>query len=78
MIISSQNVGLCVPHLHQVAYNTITQQDAAVRSQFHFTVTLLYVFRVLSTPIISTLTVSTASSTGHTAVQLPEGSCTDV
>ena len=71
MIISSQNVGLCVPHLHQVAYNTITQQDAAVRSQFHFTVTLLYVFRVLSTPIIrSTLTVFTASGTGHTSVQL--------
>ena len=33
-------------------YVTITQQDAAVRSQFYFTAALLYMFRVLSTPII--------------------------
>jgi hypothetical protein len=53
-------------------YTTIIQQDAAVRSQFYFTVALLYMFRVLSTPIIrSTLTVYTASSTGYTSVQLP-------
>ena len=53
-------------------YTTIIQQDAAVRSQFHFTAALLYMFRVLSTPIIrSILTVSTASGTGHTSVQLP-------
>ena len=51
---------------------TVIQQDAAVRSQFYFTAALLYMLRVLSTPIIrSTLTVSTASSTGHTSVQLP-------
>ena len=55
-----------------VFYTTIIQQDAAVRSQFYFTAALLYVFRVFSTPIIrSTLTVSTASGTGHTSVQLP-------
>ena len=72
------------------AYITILQQDAAVRSQFHFTTALLYMFRVLSTPIIrSTLTVSTAYGIGHTSVQLPmwlssnsttleEGSYTDV
>ena len=53
-------------------YTTIIQQDAAVRSKFYFTAALLYMFRVLSTPIIrSTLTVSTASGTGHTSVQLP-------
>ena len=53
-------------------HTTIIQQDAAVRSQFYFTAELLYMFRVLSTPIIrSTLTVSTASGTGHTPVQLP-------
>ena len=52
-------------------YTTIIQQDAAVRSQFYFTAALLYMFRVLSAPIIrSTLTVSTASGTGHTSVQL--------
>ena len=40
---------------------TIIQQDAAVRSQFYFTAALLYMFRVLSTPIIrSTLTVPEA------------------
>jgi hypothetical protein len=51
-------------------YITINQQDAAVRSQFYFTAALLYMFRVISTPIIgSTLTVSTASGTGHTSVQ---------
>ena len=51
-------------------YITINQQDAAVCSQFYFTAALLYMFRVLSTPIIgSTLTVSTASGTGHTSVQ---------
>ena len=50
-------------------YTTIIQQDAAVRSQFYFTAALFYMFRVLSTPIIrSTLTVSTASGTGHTSV----------
>ena len=43
-----------------------------MRSQFYFTAALLYMFRVLSTPIIrSTLTVSTAFGTGHTSVQLP-------
>ena len=68
-------------------YTTIVQQDAAVYTQFYFTAALLYMFRVLSTPIIrSTLTVSTASGTGHTSVQLPssnvakatldEGCCT--
>ena len=46
---------------------TIIQQDAAVRSQLYFTAALLYMFRVLSTPIVrSTLTVSTASGTGRT------------
>ena len=56
-------------------YTTIIQQDAAVRSQFYFTAALLYMFRVLSMPIIrSTLTVSTASGAGHTSVQLPSGS----
>ena len=51
---------------------TIIQQDVAVRSQFYFTAALLYMFRVFSTPIIrSTLTVSTASGTGRTSVQLP-------
>ena len=51
---------------------TIIQQDAAVRSQFYFTATLLYMFRVLSTPIIrSTLTVYTAPGTDHISVQLP-------
>ena len=51
---------------------TIIQQDVAVRSQFYFTAALLYMFRVFSTPIIrSTLTVSTASGTGHTSVQVP-------
>jgi hypothetical protein len=50
-------------------YITIIQQDAAVRSQIYFTAALLYMFRVLSTPIIrSTLTISTASGTGHTSV----------
>jgi hypothetical protein len=53
-------------------YITIIQQDASVRSQFYFTAGLLYMFRVLSTPIVrSKLTVSTASGTGHTSVQLP-------
>ena len=33
-------------------YITINQQDAAVRSQFYFSAGLLYMFRVLSTPII--------------------------
>ena len=47
-------------------YITIIQQDAAVRSQFYFTAALLNMFQVLATPIIrSTLTVSTASGTGH-------------
>ena len=42
------------------------------RGRVYFTVTLLYMFRALSTPIIrSTLTLSTASGTGHTSVQLP-------
>ena len=36
---------------------TIIQQDAAVRSQFYVTAALIYMFLVLSTPIIkSTLT----------------------
>jgi hypothetical protein len=53
-------------------YTTIIQQDAAVRSQLYFTAALLYMFRVLSALIIrNTLTVSTASGTGHTSVQLP-------
>jgi hypothetical protein len=53
-------------------YITIIQHDATVRGQFYFTTALLYIFRVLSTPIIrSTITVSTASGTGHTSVQLP-------
>ena len=57
-------------------YTTIIQQDAAVRSQFYITATLLYMFRVLSTPIIrSTLSVSTAPGTGHTSVQLPLHRC---
>jgi len=48
-------------------YTTIIQQDVAVHSQFYFTAALLYMFRVLTTPIIrSTLNVSTASGTGHT------------
>ena len=71
-------------------YTTINQQDAAVHSQFYYTAALLYMFRVLSTPIIrSTSTVSTAPGTGHTSVipptwpssnsaMLEVGSCTDV
>jgi len=50
-----------------MVYITIIQQDVAVCSQFYFTAELLYMFRVLSTPIIrNKLTVSTASGTGHT------------
>ena len=53
---------------------TINQQDAAVRSQFCFTAALLYMFRVLPTPIIrSTSTVSTSSGTGNTSMQLQRG-----
>ena len=73
-------------------YITIIQQDATVRGQFYFTAGLLFMFWVLSTPIIrSTLTVSTASGTGHyrcsylpptwlslNSATLDEGSCTDV
>ena len=45
------------------------QQDVAVRSQFYCTGGLLYVFRVLSTPIIrSTLNCIAASGTGHIIV----------
>ena len=52
-----------------MAYITINQQYAAVRSQFYFTAGLLYMFRVLSTPIIrSTLNCITASGTGHIIV----------
>ena len=48
-------------------YTTIIQQDATVHSQFYFTAVLLYMFRVLSTPITRrTLIVSTASGIGHT------------
>ena len=50
-------------------YITISQQDAAVGSQFYFSAGLLYMFRVLSTPIIrSTLNCITASGTGHIIV----------
>jgi len=35
-----------------VIYIIINQQDAAVRSQFYFTAGSLYMFRVLSTPIL--------------------------
>ena len=60
-------------------YITIIQQAATVRSQFYFTAALLYMFRALSTPIIrSTLTVSTASGTGHTSVQLPSSNVTEL
>ena len=63
---------LCLWFRASQFYITIIQKDAAVRSQFYFTAALLYMFRVLSTSIISsTLTVSTASGTGHTSVQLP-------
>ena len=42
---------------------------------FILTAVLLFMFRVLSTPIIrSTLTVSTASGTGRTSVQRPSSS----
>ena len=59
-------------------YITIIQQDAAVRSQFYFIGALLYMFRLVSTPIIrSTLTVSTATGTGHTSVQLPSSNVTE-
>ena len=52
-----------------MVYITIIQQDVAVCSQFYFTAELLYMFRVLSTPIIrNKLTVSTASGTGHIIV----------
>ena len=50
-----------------IFYITINQQDAAVRSQFYFTAGSLYMFRVLSTPIIRSA-VSTASGTGHIIV----------
>ena len=61
---------LYIPSHNEAYYNN--SKDAAVLAQFYFTVSLLYMFRVLSTPIIrSKLTVSTASGTGHTSVQLP-------
>ena len=55
--------------LSLILYITINQQAAAVRSQFYFTAGLLYMFRVLSTPVIrSTLNCITASVTGHIVV----------
>ena len=66
------SIGLCLWFRASQFYATIMQQDAAMHSQFYFTAALLYMFRVLSTLITrSTLTVSTASGTGHTSVQLP-------
>ena len=38
--------------LTSLYYIVINQQDAAVRSQFYFTAGSLYMFRVLSTPIV--------------------------
>jgi hypothetical protein len=60
-------INIIVNYVLKYSYIIIIQQDAAVRCLFYFTAALLYMFRVLSTPIIrSTLTVSTASGTGHT------------
>ena len=67
--------GVCLGCAMCLFPTTIIQQDAAVRIQFYFTAALLYMFPLLSTPIIrSTSTVSTASGTGHTSVQLPSSS----
>ena len=55
--------------VYTMIHITTNQQDAAVRSQFYFSSGLLYMFRVLSTPIIrSTLNCITASGTGHIIV----------
>jgi hypothetical protein len=72
-VLVGKPLGKWVPGKQEaILYITMIQQDAALHSQFYFTAALLYMFRVLSTSIIrSTLTVSTASGTGHTSVQLP-------
>ena len=52
-------------------YAKIFQQDAAVRSQFYIIAALLYLFRVLSTPIIrSTLTFTHRASSIWTGISL--------
>jgi len=63
--------GKYCPLLH-----TIIQQDAAVRSQIYFNAASLYMFRVLSTPIIrGLLTVSTCTGGCRYSLCTPDDWC---
>ena len=71
------NFMFTVPCSINIYYNKPRRCNWSRSILFYFTAGSLYMFRVLSTPIIrSTYTVTTASRTGHISLQLPSSNVT--